>query len=74
MKFQVHNQLPIRKRSIWRILIIIQSISRKKLPLKTSKPTKKDTLFATKWRFLGIRIVRIFGQKYSRFEYLKVFE
>ena len=24
--------------------------------------------------FLGIRIVRIFGQKYSRFEYLKLFE
>ena len=24
--------------------------------------------------FLGIRIVRIFGQKYSRLEYLKIFE
>ena len=33
-----------------------------------------DGKFANFWRFLGIRIVRIFGQKYSRFEYLKIFE
>ena len=38
----------------------------------------KKFLFCVKFRrngdFLGIRIVRIFGQKYSRFKYLKLFE
>ena len=29
-----------------------------------------DGKFSQFWRFLDIRIVRIFGQKYSRFEYV----
>ena len=46
----------------------IQSISRKKY----LKKAQNLTIFGLKFRqigeFLGTRIVRVFGQKYSRFE------
>ena len=74
--YLLHNY-PLEIMCYWgRNLNKIQSISRK-LSVKSLK-SDKSSHFCFKFRqngnFLGIRIVRIFGQKYSRFEYLKIFE